>query len=82
MASVEMIKETDATGKVKDLYEDIKKTLGIEFVPNLYKVMAPNSSVLEASWTRIRTVMHPGRLDKLTKEIIAMSVSAMSACPY
>ena len=50
MASVKMIEEADATAEVKDLYEEIKKTLGINFVPNMYKVMAPNPSFLRANW--------------------------------
>ena len=40
MASIRLIPEDEATGKVKEIYEDIKETLGIGFVPNLYRVMA------------------------------------------
>ena len=40
MASIKMISEEEATGKVKEVYEEIKAQLGIDFVPNLYKVMA------------------------------------------
>jgi hypothetical protein len=36
MASIRMISEEEATGKVKDIYEEIKARLGIDFVPNLY----------------------------------------------
>ena len=82
MASVKMIEEADATGKVKDLYSEIKKTLGIAFVPNMYKVMAPNPSFLRASWEKINVIMKPRTLDKLTKEIIAVSVSAVMGCQY
>ena len=82
MASVKIIEEADATAEVKDLYEEIKKTLGINFVPNMYKVMAPNPSFLRANWAKINVVMKPGKLDKLTKEIIAVSVSAVMGCQY
>ena len=34
----------------KDVYDDIKRTLGIDFVPNLYKLMGPNPAYLEANW--------------------------------
>jgi len=71
MASIKMIAEEEATGKVKDIYEDIKSQLGIDFVPNLYKVMAPKPDYLEANWNKVKTVMvQPGKLDRLTKEII------------
>ena len=38
MASIKMVAEEEATGKVKDLYEEIKSQLGIDFVPNLYTI--------------------------------------------
>jgi hypothetical protein len=40
MAAINMIPEEQAAGRVKEIYEDIKAQLGIDFVPNLYKVMA------------------------------------------
>ncbi len=40
MTITQMVSEEEATGKVKELYEAIKAQLGIDFVPNLYKVMA------------------------------------------
>ena len=83
MASIKMIAETEATGKVREVYEDIMKTHGIDFVPNMYKVMAAKPDYLEANWNRIKTVMQEsGKLDKLTKEIIAVAVSAVMGCDY
>ncbi len=59
------------------------ETHGIDFVPNMYKAMAPKAGYLEANWNRIKAVMQePGKLDKLTKEIIAVAVSAVSGCEY
>ncbi len=83
MASIKMIPEEEATGKVKEIYEEIKANLGIDFVPNLYKVMASKPGYLEANWNKVRTVMvEPGKLDRLTKEIIAIAVSAVMGCEY
>ncbi len=83
MASINMISEEEATGRVKDIYEDIKTQLGIDFVPNLYKVMASSPNYLEANWNKVKAVMiNPGKLDRLTKEIIAVAVSAVNACDY
>ena len=83
MASIKMISEEEATGKVKKIYEEIKSQLGIEFVPNLYKTMAPNPDYLESNWNRVNTIMvKEGRLDRLTKEIIAVAVSAVNGCDY
>ncbi len=83
MATIKMISEENATGKVKEVYEEIKSKLGVDFVPNLYKVMAPKPAYLEATWNKVKAVMiEPGKLDRLTKEIIAVAVSAALGCEY
>jgi alkylhydroperoxidase/carboxymuconolactone decarboxylase family protein YurZ len=83
MASVKMIPEEHAIGTVKGTYVEIKTKLGIDFVPNLYKVMASKPDYLRANWNKVKVVMiEPGKLDRLTKEIIAVAVSAVLGCKY
>ena len=83
MASIKMVPEEDAVGRVQEIYEEIKSQLGIDFVPNLYKVMASKPGYLEANWSKVKAVMvEPGKLDRLTKEIIAVTVSAVLGCEY
>ncbi len=83
MASIKMIPEADAVGRVKNIYEEIKQEFGIDFVPNLYRVMATNPGYLEANWNKVKAVMFAsGKLDRLTKEIIAVAVSAVQGCQY
>ena len=83
MASIKMVSEDDAVGRVKETYDEIKQAFRIDFVPNLYRVMASNPAYLEANWTKVKAVMFAsGRLDRLTKEIIAVAVSAVQGCRY
>jgi alkylhydroperoxidase/carboxymuconolactone decarboxylase family protein YurZ len=83
MPSIKMIPEEEATGQVKVLYDEITTTLGIDFVPNLYKVMAPNPAYLEANWNKVKAIMiESDKLDRRTKEIVALAVSAVSDCDY
>ena len=83
MASIRLIREEEAVGKVRAIYQEIKQEFGIDFVPNLYRVMAANPDYLEANWNKVKAVMvAPGKLDRLTKEIIAVSVSAVMGCQY
>lgn len=83
MSTVKMVSEEEAHGRVAELYEEIKVSLGTDFVPNLYKVMAVNPGYLEANWRKVETVMGAsGKLDRVTKEIIAVSVSAVIGCEY
>jgi alkylhydroperoxidase/carboxymuconolactone decarboxylase family protein YurZ len=45
--------------------------------------MAAKPEYLEANWNKVKTVMvAPGKLDRLTKEIIAGAVSAVNGCAY
>ena len=83
MAAIRMVSEDEAFGKVKVIYEAIKQQFGIDFVPNLYRIMAGNPDYLEANWNRVKVVMFAsGKLDRLTKEIIAVTVSAVQGCKY
>jgi len=83
MATIKLIGEEEAVGKVRAIYQDIRRELGTDFVPNLYRVMAANPDYLEANWNKVKAVMFAsGRLDRLTKEIVAVAVSAVQGCKY
>ena len=74
MPTVEMISERDATGRVKEIYDEIRSSLGIDFGPNMYKLMAPKPAFLEANWQKVKAVMvEPEKIDRMTKEIIAVA---------
>lgn len=82
MATIKYVQERDASDQVAKVYADIKKVFGLTFVPNLFKAMAHHPDYLEATWTRVKVIMGPGRLDRKTKEIIAVAVSATNGCEY
>lgn len=88
IATVTPVAEQEADGKVADIFADIKRTKNLECVPNFWRVLATNPDHLELVWTRLKTLMHPesvGRapkLDALTREIIALAVSATNGCSY
>ena len=88
IATVPPVSEAAATGKVAAIYADIKQTKKLDAVPNFWRVLATNPDHLEMIWTRLKAIMHPeaaGRstkLDPITREIIALAVSAMNGCAY
>jgi AhpD family alkylhydroperoxidase len=88
IATVTPVAEEIATGKVAAIYADIKRTKNIATVPNLWRVLATNPDHLELVWTRLKAIMHPeavgrvSKLDALTREIIALAVSATNGCAY
>jgi len=82
MATVKLVEESGALPEVRKVFEDVKKTFGLPFVPNLFRAMAHNPDYLEATWQRVKVVMGPGKLDRRTKEMIAVAVSAANNCEY
>lgn len=82
MAQAKLVAEKDASSQVKAIYEDIKKTLGIPFVPNLFKAMALSPAYLEATWNQFKMIMGPGELTRREKELIALAVSTTNNCRY
>ena len=80
MARVELITEQQATGRVKEIYEDIKATMGWEFVPQTFQLIAHNPDHLETYWEHYKQTMSPGLLDMKTKKLIAYVVSAVNNC--
>ncbi len=87
-ATVAPVPESAATGKVAAVYDDIRRTKGLDRVPNFWRVLATNPDHLELVWARLKAIMHPeaaGRQSKLspvTREIIALAVSATNGCSY
>ena len=88
VATVRPVSEEEATGKVAKIYADIKQTKNLKSVPNFWRVLATSPDHLELVWTRLKALMHPeaigrtSRLDPLTREIIALAVSATNGCAY
>jgi len=82
MATVPYVGEADATGVVREIFDEIRATFRLPFVPNLFRVMAHNPAYLKASWERVKVVMGPGLIDRKTKEMIAVAVSATNGCDY
>jgi AhpD family alkylhydroperoxidase len=82
MATVQMVEYEDAGAEVRALYDEIMAVRGIDFVPNVWKTLGVHPPTLRRVWRGLEQVMAPGRLDRLTKELIAIAVSATNACEY
>jgi uncharacterized peroxidase-related enzyme len=88
VATVRPVEESEATGRVAEVFADIRATKRLDFVPVFWRVLATNPAHLDMVWTRLKSLMHPeaegrtGRLDPLMREIIALAVSATNGCAY
>ena len=76
------IEETKAKGKVKKVFESIKKERKIKAIPNFWKTIANDQDTLERTWNSLRDIMKKGALDPLTKEMIYIAVSMTNSCEY
>ena len=43
MANIKLVQEQEASGRVKEIYEDIKATMGWSFVPETFQMIATTS---------------------------------------
>ena len=76
------IQESEAKGKVKEIFDEIKSVRQITEVPNFWKSLANNSETLERTWTSLQQVMKKGALDPVVKELIYVAVSVTNGCEY
>ncbi len=82
MAIVKLVDETTANPRVRAVFDDIKATKKIERVPNFWRALAAHPENLERVWSQAKAIMKPGKLDLLTKEMIALAVSITNSCDY
>ena len=82
MATVKLIQENEAKDKVKKVFEDISNTRNGAPINNIWKALANDPELLEATWDRLKVVMGPGSLDPLVKELIYIAVSVVNGCEY
>jgi AhpD family alkylhydroperoxidase len=82
MRMTEILSEDEATGRAKEVYEDIQKNFGM--VPNFFKAQgAVDTYWMEMNWNRVKKIMlAQGALDRKTKELIALTVSLLNHCEY
>jgi alkylhydroperoxidase family enzyme len=82
MSTVRLVDTNINDPRVRAVFDDIKATKKIDWVPNIWRALATNPEHLELCWSRLKAIMRPGKLNVLTKEIIALAVSTTNGCPY
>lgn len=82
MGIVQLIEYEDASPEVRAVYDDILTTRKLDSVNNFWKALANHPATLAQVWNEVKTVMAPGALDPLVKEMIYVAVSATNGCEY
>ncbi len=82
MTLVPLIEYDRASAEVREIYDDIMRTRGTDWINNFWKALANDPPTLRRTWESIKSVMAPGALDPLTKELVYLAVSVTNGCAY
>ena len=82
MTIFKKISENEATGKVKEIFDEIKEARQITEIPIFWKTMANSPETLERTWRSLQQVMVKCELDPAVKELIYVAVSITNNCEY
>ena len=82
MATVPLLSDQDAAPEARAVFDAIRAARGTDYVNNFWRALAHDPPLLRATWERLATVMAPGALDPLAKELIYVAVSVANGCAY
>jgi AhpD family alkylhydroperoxidase len=82
MATVPLLDDAAADPAARAVFDDIRAVRGTDVVNNFWRALAADPALLAQTWERVKTVMAPGALDPLTKELVYIAVSAANGCAY
>ena len=82
MALWPKLDDAQASPEARAVFDDMRKTRNTDYVNDVWRVLANDPALLARSWDQVKTVMRPGALDALTKELIYVAVSMTNDCEY
>ena len=83
MSTIKMPADPESDPRVKAVFDDIRATRGTDFINNVWRYLAFDPALLEATWRDVKAVMAtPGHLDQMTRELVYAAVSIANNCEY
>ena len=82
MATVPLLPDAEAAPEARAVFDEIRAARGTDYVNTFWRALAHDPALLRATWDRVRTVMAPGALDPLVKEMLYVAVSTANGCGY
>jgi hypothetical protein len=79
---IHIVPESRATGEVAELYQSLRDTFGMPFVPDLFKLVSIRPDLLRVLRDGYRAMFFAGPLPRQVKEMIATTVSSANSCEY
>jgi AhpD family alkylhydroperoxidase len=82
MATVPLLSDDDAAPDARAVFDEIRALRSTDYVNYFWRALAHDPALLRATWDRVQTVMAPGALDPLVKEMVYVAVSTANGCGY
>ncbi|WP_170440446.1 carboxymuconolactone decarboxylase family protein [Ruegeria arenilitoris] len=82
MATVRLLTDEEVSAEALAVFDDIRATRNTDYINNFWRALAHDPALLKATWERLKTVMAPGALDPLMKEMLYVAVSVANNCEY
>ena len=87
MAQVEVsnftvFEEQDASAEVTEVFDDMKRTLGIPFVTALFKQTGMAPTVVQGTWSAFKTIFGGATLPASLATMILYNIAAVKNCQY
>ncbi|WP_156833773.1 carboxymuconolactone decarboxylase family protein [Christiangramia salexigens] len=77
-----MISYEEASPELKEIYDDIKKTLQLPFVLNWFKCQGSNPALLKGNWNKLKYTLMQGEVPNVLKQLILYNISKERGCEY
>ena len=72
----------DASAELKAIYDDIKREMGLSFVPAWFRCQGGVPRLLAANWAKLQSTLLRGDVPRLLKELIIYNVARERSCRY
>lgn len=82
MGTVPLLPDDDASPQARAIFDEIRAARGTDYVNNFWRALAHDPALMRATWDRLKSVMGPGELDPLVKEMVYVAVSVANGCAY
>jgi AhpD family alkylhydroperoxidase len=81
-AQMKPVDPKTASAEVRAVFEDIKSSRKVKTVNNFWRYLAHEPRMLKHTWESLKSIMGPGHLDPLTKELVYVAISITNNCEY
>ncbi|MEV8443708.1 carboxymuconolactone decarboxylase family protein [Actinosynnema sp. NPDC051121] len=79
---VPLVDEGQAEGRLAELYDEIKKSTNLPFVPDMFRLMSTRPDLLEGVVAGYKGMFLGGVMPRQTRELVAAWTSKVNQCPY